>query len=29
MKYEYDRFFVEGGAEEMLKKVNEFGAEGW
>ena len=29
MKYEYDRFFVEGGAEEMLKKVNEFGADGW
>ena len=29
MKYEYDLFYVEGGAKEMLARLNEFGKEGW
>ena len=29
MKFEYNRFFVEGSPEEVLKQLNMFGAEGW
>ena len=29
MKFEYERFFVEGSPDEILAKMNEYGADGW
>ena len=29
MKFEYNKFPIEGGPEDMLKRLNEIGAEGW